>query len=83
MIFSVISDILGIVVFKGGKKMSFIENIKQRAKQDIKTIILPEAEDKRVLEAASKVIAQEFAKVILIGDKKQVEKDSNENNKAI
>ena len=42
------SDILGIVVWKGGKKMSFIENIKQRAKQDIKTIILPEAEDKRV-----------------------------------
>ena len=60
--------------------MSFIENIKQRAKQDIKTIILPEAEDKRVLEAASKVIAQGFAKVILIGDKEQIEKDSYENN---
>ena len=60
--------------------MSFIENIKQRAKQDIKTIILPEAEDKRVLEAASKVVAQGFAKVILIGDKQQVEKDSKENN---
>ena len=60
--------------------MSFIESIKQRAKQDIKTIILPEAEDKRVLEAASKVIAQGFAKVILIGDKDQVEKDSKENN---
>ena len=60
--------------------MSFIENIKQRAKQDIKTIILPEPEDKRVLEAASKVIAQGFAKVILIGDKEQVEKDSKENN---
>lgn len=60
--------------------MSFIENIKQRAKQDIKTIILPEAEDKRVLEAASKVIMQGFAKVILIGDKEQIEKDSYENN---
>ena len=60
--------------------MSFIENIKQRAKQDIKTIILPEAEDKRVLEAASKVIKESFAKIILIGDKDQVEKDSKENN---
>ena len=60
--------------------MSFIESIKQRAKQNIKTIILPEAEDKRVLEAASKVIAQGFAKVILIGDKEQIEKDSKENN---
>ena len=60
--------------------MTFIESIKQRAKQNIKTIILPEAEDKRVLEAASKVITQGFAKVILIGDKEQVEKDSKENN---
>ena len=60
--------------------MSFIENIKQRAKQDIKTIILPEAEDKRVLEAASKVIAQGFAKVILLGNKAQIENDSKENN---
>ena len=60
--------------------MSFIENIKQRAKQDIKTIILPEAEDKRVLEAASKVINEGFAKVILIGDKEQVENDIKENN---
>ena len=60
--------------------MSFIENIKQRAKQDIKTIILPEAEDKRVLESASKVIAQGFAKVILLGNKTQIENDSKENN---
>ena len=60
--------------------MSFIESIKQRAKQDIKTIILPEAEDKRVLEAASKVIAQGFAKVILLGNKEQIENDSKENN---
>ena len=60
--------------------MSFIENIKQRAKQDIKTIILPEAEDKRVLEAASKVIKEGFANVILIGDKEQVENDIKENN---
>ncbi len=60
--------------------MSFIESIKQRAKQDIKTIILPEAEDKRVLEAASKVIAQGFAKVILLGNKAQIENNSKENN---
>ena len=60
--------------------MSFIENIKQRAKQEIKTIILPEAEDRRVLEAASKVIGQGFAKVILLGNKAQIVNDSKENN---
>ena len=59
--------------------MSFIEEIKNRAKKDIKTIILPEAEDVRVLEAASKVKMQGFAKVILIGNEEQVKKDAMEN----
>lgn len=31
--------------------MAFIDKIKERAKEDIKTIVLPEAEDIRVLEA--------------------------------
>ena len=60
--------------------MSFIEDIKQRANQDKKTIILPEAEDKRVLEAASKVAKEGFAKIILVGNKEQIEKDSKEYN---
>ena len=32
--------------------MSFIDELKNKAKQNIKTIILTESEDKRVLEAA-------------------------------
>ena len=59
--------------------MSFIEEIKNRAKEDKKTIILPEAEDKRVLEAASKVIKQGFAKVILLGDGEKIKEDSSKN----
>ena len=59
--------------------MSFIEGIKNRAKEDKKTIILPEAEDKRVLEAASKVIKQGFAKVILLGDEEKIKEDSSKN----
>ena len=35
--------------------MSFIEGLKNKAKQSIKTIILTESEDKRVLKAAQKV----------------------------
>lgn len=60
--------------------MKFIEQIKQRAKNDIKTIILPEAEDKRVLEAASKVAKEGFANIILLGNKEQIEKDSSNYN---
>ncbi len=56
--------------------MKFIENIKQRAKTSIKTIILPEAEDKRILEAASKVVKEGFANIILLGDENQIQQDA-------
>ncbi len=55
--------------------MTFIEEIKQRAKKDVKTIILPEAEDKRVLEAAKKVTEQGFAKIILLGDEEEIKEN--------
>ena len=58
--------------------MSFIEEIKNRARKDMKTIILPEAEDRRVLEAASKVVSQGFAKIVLLGDEEKIQKDSQE-----
>ena len=58
--------------------MSFIEEIKKRAAENIKTIILPEAEDKRILEATSKVLKEGFAKIVLIGNKEQIENDSKE-----
>ena len=48
--------------------MNFIEEMKKRAKTVIKTIVLPEAEDLRVLEAGSKVEKEGFAKIILIGN---------------
>ena len=48
--------------------MNFIEEIKQKARNTIKTIVLPESTDIRVLEAARKVTDEGFAKVILLGD---------------
>ena len=60
--------------------MSFIEDIKNRAKKEIKTIILPESEDKRVLEAASKVTSQGFANIILLGDQNKIEADCKKYN---
>ena len=58
--------------------MSFIEQIKQRAKQEIKTIVLPEATDVRILEAAQIVKKEGYAKVILIGNEEEVRKLANE-----
>lgn len=59
--------------------MSFIEGIKNRAKANVKTIILPEAEDLRILEATSKILDEGFAKIILIGDKNKIEQKAAEN----
>ena len=59
--------------------MSFIEEIKQRAKQDIKTIILPEAQDIRTLKATEQVLKEGYAKIILVGNKEEIEEKALEN----
>ena len=59
--------------------MSFIEKIKQRSKNQIKTIVLPEAADIRILKAAETVKQEGYAKTILIGDEEQVRKIAKQN----
>ena len=61
---------------KGVFIMGFIDGIKMRAKQDIKTIVLPESYDLRVIEAASKIEKEGLAKVILIGDPEDIAKST-------
>ena len=61
-------------------KMSFIDNIKQRAKQDIKTIVLPESNDLRVVKAAEQVLKEGFADIILVGNKEEINKLAKDNN---
>ena len=60
--------------------MTFIDNIKKRAKENIKTIVLPEAEDIRILEATQQVLKEQYANIILVGNKEKIEKKAKENN---
>ena len=60
--------------------MSFIDEVKQRAKKDIKTIVLPEAEDIRILEATQQVIKEGYANVILVGNKEKIENKAKEHS---
>ncbi len=53
--------------------VSFINTIKERARQDKKTIVLPESYERRTVEAAHKVLAEDIANVILIGNKEEIE----------
>lgn len=52
--------------------MGFIDNIKERAKKNKKTIVLPESMDRRVLEAASKILAEGIANIIIIGTPEEI-----------
>ena len=60
--------------------MTFIDRIKQRAKEEIKTIVLPEANDIRVLQATEQILEEEFAKIVLIGNEEEIQKIANENS---
>lgn len=46
-----------------------IDKIIQKAKENIKTIVLPEAEDVRVLKAARIIKDENIAKIVLVGNK--------------
>ena len=58
--------------------MAFIDEIKNRAKKDIKRIILPESDDDRTLKATSEVLKQKFAEIILIGNRNKILKRAKE-----
>ncbi|MBR3249082.1 MAG: phosphate acetyltransferase [Clostridia bacterium] len=60
--------------------MNFIENIKTRAKLDVKTIVLPEASDIRTIKAAQMVLNEGFAHIVLVGKKDEITKLANENS---
>ena len=58
--------------------MGFIDVLKDRARANVKTIVLPETEDMRTLEAADKILKEGIAKLILIGNDDAVKKSAAE-----
>lgn len=47
---------------------AFTDKLKQRAKEDIKKIVLAEGEDIRTLEAADMVIKEGYAEIVILGN---------------
>lgn len=60
--------------------MDFIEAIKKRAKQEIKTIVLPESTDVRTLKGAEIALKEKYANIILVGEKEKIIKLAKANN---
>lgn len=60
--------------------MSFLQTIKERAKNDKKTIVLPETGDMRTLNAAHTILEEGLANLILIGNKEEIHAKAGELN---
>jgi phosphate acetyltransferase len=64
---------MGMITYtKGAIKVSFIEGIKERAKANIQTIVLPESLELRTLEATEQILKEKIANVILIGKEEDI-----------
>ena len=55
--------------------MAIIDVLKEKAKADKKTIVLPESEDRRTYEAAAKILKEGIADIILVGSEDVVKKN--------
>ncbi|HOJ81433.1 MAG TPA: phosphate acetyltransferase [Clostridiales bacterium] len=54
--------------------MKFLEQISERAKKDIKTIVLPESSDIRTIKAAATVLEKGIARIVLVGKEAEIKK---------
>ena len=52
--------------------MAYIDIIKDKARMDKKTIVLPETNDKRTLIAASQIIQEGIANIIMVGNEEKI-----------
>lgn len=52
--------------------MSFIDRMKEKARQDKQTIVLPESNDKRTLIAAAQVLKEGTADLIMVGKEEKI-----------
>lgn len=60
--------------------MSVIDEMKIRARNDKKTIVLPEAMDIRILKATEIILNEKIANIVLLGNIEDIKKQANLNN---
>ncbi|MDR3127878.1 MAG: phosphate acetyltransferase, partial [Bifidobacteriaceae bacterium] len=60
--------------------LDFLDSLYRQAKKSLKTIVLPESDDLRVLQAADRVLSQNLANIILIGKQDNILAIAEQNN---
>jgi phosphate acetyltransferase len=59
--------------------MGFADQLKAKAAKNVKTIILPEGDEIRVLKAADEVIGEKAANIIIVGEQSAIDKAATDN----
>ena len=60
--------------------MSFIDELKKRASEDKKTIVLPEAMDVRILKATEVILQENLGNIVLLGNIEEIKNKAREEN---
>lgn len=60
------------------KKRTFIQSIIEKAQSDIKTIILPEGTEERILKATKSIVEKKIAHIILLGNADEIAQKAKE-----
>jgi len=58
--------------------MHLVDQIKVKARADLQTVVLPEGYDDRMVEAAAQIVADNLAKIVLLGDPVVLQKKAAE-----
>ena len=48
--------------------MSILDQVRERAKKNLKRIVLPESEDARTMEAVECILDNRIARLVVVGD---------------
>ena len=53
--------------------MHLVDQIKEKARKNLQTVVLPESYDERMLDAAQKIVEQGLAKIVILGNPAEVQ----------
>ena len=56
--------------------MHLVDQIKEKARKNLQTVVLPESYDERMLFAAEKIVKEGLAKIVILGDPAKIQAEA-------
>ena len=57
--------------------MHLVDQIKEKARKNLQTVVLPESYDERMLFAAEKIVKEGLARIVILGDPAKIQADAS------